>query len=231
MGLTFSIYSIFAIAVYSGFAYLFPALFEADGSPLVGNNVFLCSIFGGILSGIGSGLTIRFGGAMDGIEVMAVLFHKKLGISVGTFVMIYNCIIFIFAGIMYRYIRPEAVQEGVTAWELPLYSVVTYMVGIKSVDFVVEGLDKGKSAFIITQKVDEVSQAVSEAFGRGITILDGYGYYSQEEKKVLYIVCNRFELPKLKDIVLKIDSNSFIAIGEISDQVGAKTQFSLKKRK
>ena len=81
------------MAVYSLFAWLITDVFPINvsiASPLAGTDLLLCALFGGVISGIGSGLAIRFGGAMDGIEVMAVIFSKRLGITVGTFVMIYN---------------------------------------------------------------------------------------------------------------------------------------------
>ena len=81
------------MAVYSLFAWLITDVFPINvsiASPLAGTDLLLCALFGGVISGIGSGLAIRFGGAMDGIEVMAVIFSKRLGITVGTIVMIYN---------------------------------------------------------------------------------------------------------------------------------------------
>ena len=92
-GAGFTFYSIYAVGVYSLFAWLITDVFPVDvsiASPLAGTDLLLCALFGGVLSGIGSGLAIRYGGAMDGIEVMAVIFAKRLGITVGTFVMIYN---------------------------------------------------------------------------------------------------------------------------------------------
>ena len=92
-GAVFSIYAIFTVCVYSVAAWLITDVLPIDvsiASPLAGTDLFLCALFGGIISGVGSGLAIRYGGAMDGIEVMAVIFSKRLGITVGTFVMIYN---------------------------------------------------------------------------------------------------------------------------------------------
>ena len=90
-GVSFTVYSLFTVAVYSVAAWLITDVLPVDvsiASPLAGQDLLLCALFGGIISGIGSGLTIRNGGAIDGIEVMAVIFSKKLGITVGTFVMI-----------------------------------------------------------------------------------------------------------------------------------------------
>ena len=91
-GWIFTVYAIYTVVIYSLFAWLITDVFPIDvsiASPLAGTDLLLCALFGGVISGIGSGLAIRYGGAMDGIEVMAVIFAKKLGITVGTFVMIY----------------------------------------------------------------------------------------------------------------------------------------------
>lgn len=207
-GMVFTVYSVFAVIVYSVFSYLIINVFPIDvsfASPLAKQDLFLCAIFGGIISGVGSGLTIRFGGAIDGIEVLAVIFAKKLNLTVGTFVMFFNVIIYVIAGFI------------LNSWILPLYSIVTYMAALKTVDFIVEGLDKSKSAIIITQKKDEICKALSEEFGNGITILNAKGYYSEEEIGAVYFVVNRFQIAKMKNIIKKIDKNAFVSITEISE--------------
>ena len=169
----------------------------------------LCAIFGGLISGVGSGLTIRFGGAIDGVEVMAVIFAKKLGLTVGNFVMIYNVILYIVTGaILQSYI-------------LPLYSILTYCAAIKTVDFIVEGFDKAKSAMIITTKEDEISKVLSQACGHGITHIKSTGYYAGKEQTMIYFVVNRFQIAKLKSIVKKIDKNAFVTITDVSDVMGS----------
>lgn len=207
-GIVFTLYSVFAVIVYSVFSYLIINVLTVDvsfASPLAKQDLFLCAIFGGIISGVGSGLTIRFGGAIDGIEVLAVIFAKKLNLSVGTFVMIFNVIIYIVAGFI------------LNSWILPLYSIVTYMAALKTVDFIVEGLDKSKSAVIITKKQNEICRALSEEFGNGITILNAKGFYSEEEIGAVYFVVNRFQIAKMKNIIKKIDKNAFVSITEISE--------------
>lgn len=211
-GLNFTIYSIFAVLVYSLSSYLITNVLPIDVSavsPFAGEDLFLCAIFGGMISGIGSGLTIRFDGAIDGIEVMAVIFAKKLGLTVGSFVMVYNAALYIVAGIVMQ------------SWMLPLYSIVAYTAAIKTVDFIAEGLDKAKSAMIITTKEQEISAAISETFGQGITLLNAHGYYSDSAKTVVYFVVNRFQISKLKNLVLSIDKDAFITLSEVSDVLGS----------
>jgi uncharacterized membrane-anchored protein YitT (DUF2179 family) len=210
-GVLFTAYSMWAVFIYSFASYIISYVLPIDvssASPFSGNDLFLCAVFGGLISGVGSGLTIRYGGAIDGIEVLAVIFAKRLGVTVGTFVMSYNVILYIVIGCVY------------SSWILPLYSIVTYAAAIKSVDFIVEGLDKAKSVMIITSHSNDVCKAISDEFSKGITQINATGYYSKEEKCAIYFVVNRFQISKLKNVILNIDPNAFITISEVSDVLG-----------
>lgn len=207
-GLSFTVYSLFAVAVYSVAAWLITDILPIDvsiASPLAGQDLLLCALFGGIISGIGSGLTIRNGGAIDGIEVMAVIFSKKLNITVGTFVMIYNVMLYIICGIVKQ------------SWILPLYSIVTYAAGLKTIDFVVEGIDRSKSVMIITDRAKEINSALTEEFKCGTTSMNAVGGYSNVEKTVIYFVVNRFQIYKMKSIIHNIDPKAFVAISDVAD--------------
>ena len=213
-GVVFTIYAIYTVAVYSFGAWLITDVLPVDVSivsPLAGSDLLLCAIFGGLISGIGSGMAIRFGGAMDGIEVLAVIFAKQLGITVGTFVMAYNLVLYIICGFV------------IHSWILPLYSIVTYGAALKTVDFIVEGLDRSKAATIVTVRPDEVCAALSEAFECGMTITEAKGYYSDSPKTVVYIVVNRFQVGKMKELVRENDRSAYISIAEIADVYGANT--------
>lgn len=208
LGAAFTVYSVYAILIYSLASYLIPLLTdprEVLGFTGEGSDILLGAVFGGLISGVGSGFTIRFGGAIDGVEVLSVIFAKRLGITVGTFVMVYNVILYILIGIV----------GG--SWVYPLYSVLTYAAAIKSVDFIVEGLDKAKAAMIITTEAKTISQRLSEEFGRGITLISASGYYSNTEKTVVYFVVNRFQIGRLRSIVRDADRNAFVTITEVSD--------------
>lgn len=207
-GLSFTIYSLFTVVIYSVVAWLITDVLPVDvsiASPLAGQDLLLCALFGGIISGVGSGLTIRNGGAIDGVEVMSVIFSKKLNITVGTFVMIYNVILYIICGIVKQ------------SWILPLYSIVTYAAGLKTIDFVVEGIDRSKSVMIITEKATEINEALTQEFKCGTTIMSATGGYSNSEKSVVYFVVNRFQIYKTKNIVHSIDPKAFMTISEVAD--------------
>lgn len=211
-GISFTIYSVYAVAVYSLGAWLITDVLPVDvsfASPLAGTDLLLCAIFGGLISGIGSGLTIRFGGAIDGVDVLAVVFAKRLGVTVGTFVMGYNVILYVTCGI------------ALNSWILPLYSIITYMAALKTVDFIVEGISRSKSAIIITTKPEEITKALSDAFGSGITVIDAKGGYSGQSKSMIYFVVNRFQIIKMKNIVNDIDKTAYISISEVAEVFSA----------
>ncbi len=208
LGAVFTLYSIYAVGIYSLGAWLITDVLPVDvtmASPLAGTDLLLCALFGGLISGVGSGLTIRFGGAIDGVEVMAVIFAKKLGLTVGTFVMIYNVGLYIVCGVVLQ------------SWILPLYSIVTYAAALKTVDFVVEGLDRAKAATIITVRPDEVCAALSERFGSGLTRLEARGGFSNQPKAMIYFVVNRFQIGQMTAIVHQLDPSAYISITEVAD--------------
>lgn len=194
-GKTFTVYSIFAVTVYSLASFMIMDVLPVDVSfisPLAGSDLLLCAVFGGVISGVGSGMTIRFGGAIDGIDVLSVVFAKRIGISIGTFVMLFNTLLYIVCGI------------AIQSWILPLYSIVTYYVGSRTVDFITEGFDRAKCAMIVTVKANEISNALSENFDSSGTIV------------------NRFQINKLKNIVHDIDESAFISLQEVADIIRKK---------
>lgn len=207
-GRNFTIYSLFTVCMYALGAYLITDVIPIDvtlSSPLAGQDLLLCSLFGGLISGIGSGMTIRLGGAIDGVEVMSVIFAKRLGVTVGTFVMVYNVILYVISGMV------------LGSWILPLYSIVTYGAGLKTIDFIVEGLDRSKAMMIITDKPDEICDALSEEYECGVTQLMARGHYSKQEKTAVYFIVNRFQIPNVKEIAHDIDPSAFMTITEVAD--------------
>ena len=214
-GAAFTIYAIFAVAIYSISAWLITDVLPVDvsiASPLAGDDLLLCALFGGMISGIGSGLSIRYGGAMDGIEVIAVIFAKRIGITVGTFVMGYNVILYLASGVILK------------SWILPLYSIVTYAAALKTIDFIVEGIDRSKAALIVTNKPDIICEKLSDEFECGITLMDAKGYYSNSDKTVIYIIVNRFQITKLRTMIHRLDKKAYISIFEVADVFSSSTK-------
>lgn len=207
-GILFTFYAIYAVTIYSLFAWLITDVFPIDvsiASPLAGTDLLLCALFGGVISGIGSGLAIRYGGAMDGIEVMAVIFAKRIGLTVGTFVMIYNIVLYIICGIALK------------SWVLPLYSIVAYFAALKTIDYVVEGIDRDKCAIIITAHPQEICSVLTETFKSGMTRLEAKGGYSNLDKGMIFFVINRYQVVRMQDLVHSLDPTAYIIISEVAD--------------
>ncbi|MBP3809413.1 MAG: YitT family protein [Clostridiales bacterium] len=205
-GVAFTVYSVFAVVVYSVTALIIEYETNLEsGSPIAGTDILLCAVFGGLICGAGSGIAVRNGGAIDGIEVMAVIFAKSLNLTVGTFMMIYNICLYIICGLIFQ------------SWVLPLYSIVTYYVALNTIDFIAEGLDRSKSVMIITEKGDEVSKVLMKEFGSGTTIIPAKGGFTSKERTVVYFVVNRFQIARMRQLVHRADPHAYLTISEVAD--------------
>lgn len=210
------IYSIYAVICYAFAMYIEVSVLKLDVKIIKALSkihtdlfkddyvMFLCAMFGGVFSGLGSGIIIRQGGTLDGVEVSAVIISKKLGFSVGQIIMAYNLILLSVAAFVFNLTSA-------------LMSIIAYFIASKVIDGVVEGLDKEKAAMIISDKGLEIAKALNDRLGRGVTIINGSGYFQKNNKNIIYYVVNRFEIAIMKDIVLSIDENAFIAINEVTD--------------
>jgi uncharacterized membrane-anchored protein YitT (DUF2179 family) len=175
------------------------------------NDVFLASIFGGIILGIGVGLIIRYGGSLDGTEIVAIILDKRTGFSVGEIVMFFNIFIIGSAGLVF-------------SWDKAMYSLVAYFIAYKLIDITIEGLDESKGVMIVSDHPHEIAEVLMARLGRGVTILHGQGAYTGEQKQVLYSVITRLEIAKLKTIIKEIDENAFVTINEVHDVMGGKVK-------
>jgi uncharacterized membrane-anchored protein YitT (DUF2179 family) len=203
IGKTFAINTLIGVAFLAFFSTLFHH-YDAMTDELM-----LASIFGGIILGIGVGTIIRFGGALDGTEIIAILATKKLGFSVGEIVMFFNIFILGSAGFVF-------------AWDAAMYSLITYYIAFKVIDIVIEGLDESKSVTIISDNSEEISEAIMDRLGRGVTHIYGKGGYTKEDKELLYCIVTRLEVAKLKSIVHEHDPKAFIAIEHVADVMGGR---------
>jgi uncharacterized membrane-anchored protein YitT (DUF2179 family) len=175
------------------------------------NDVFLASIFGGIVLGIGVGLIIRYGGSLDGTEIIAIILDKRTGFSVGEIIMFFNIFIIGSAGLVF-------------SWDKAMYSLVAYFVAFKLIDITIEGLDESKGVLIVSDHPHEIAEVLMARLGRGVTILHGQGAYTGESKQVLYSVVTRLEIAKLKTIIKEIDDSAFVTINEVHDVMGGKVK-------
>ena len=203
IGKTFAITTFFSITSFSFWVFVFHPI------PGLTNDILLAAIFGGIILGVGVGLIIRYGGSLDGTEMVAIVLQKRTVFSVGQIVMFFNIFILSSAGLVF-------------GWDRAMYSLLAYFIAYKAIDIIIEGVDETKAAFIVTEKGEEIAAAINARLGRGVTILEGKGSFSQADKTVLYSVISRLELSKLRNIIHDYDHNAFVTISDVYDIMGGK---------
>jgi len=202
IGRTFVISTLYGIAVLS-----LTTMYLHHSEPFTEEKI-LAVLFGGLILGLGVGLVIRFGGALDGAEIVAIHLSKKLRMPVGQIIMIINVFIFIAAGFVY-------------GADSAMYSIFAFYIAARIMDIVVEGFEESKSATIISSQYEEVSEAIMTRLGRSTTMLYAKGGYSKDDTQVIYCVVTRLEVSKLKTIVQEIDEKAFISIQNVADVLGA----------
>jgi len=203
IGKTFVISTLFAVTVLSiGVTVLHPI-------PGITKDVLLASVFGGITLGIGVGLIIRYGGSLDGTEIVAIILDKRTGFSIGEIVLFFNIFILSSAGFVF-------------GWDKAMYSLIAYFIAFKVIDVTVEGLEESKSVIIVSEQPEEIAKVLMARLGRGVTILQGQGAYTGESKGVLYAVVTRLEVAKLKSIIEEIDPGAFVTFSDVHEVMGGR---------
>lgn len=203
LGKTFAISTVYGIIVLSVFTSFFHPI------PPFTDDILLATLFGGMILGIGVGIVIRNGGALDGTEILALVINKKVPFSVGQIIMFMNIFILGAAGFVF-------------SWDRAMYSLLAYVIAAKAIDVVVAGLEDSKSVWIISDEAEEIGDAVNARLGRGVTYLQGEGAYTGDNKKVIFSIITRLEESKLTTIVEEIDPSAFLAIADITEVRGGR---------
>lgn len=203
IGKTFAISTLFSIVSLAYWVGVFTPI------PGLTQDLFLAAVFGGITIGVGVGLIIRYGGSLDGTEIVAILLDKRSSFSIGEIIMFFNLFILTGAGFVF-------------SWDKAMYSLVAYFIAFKVIDITLRGLDESKAVMIVSEKQEEITEALMARLGRGVTILHGTGGYSKEDKPVLYSVVTRLEVAKLKAIISELDENAFVTINDVHEVMGGR---------
>lgn len=210
---TFVAHMLIAVLLFAAFLFGMSNLKPFDGEDLE------IIVFGGALLGIGVGLIIRYGGCLDGTEILAIIINRKKGFTVGQVVLVFN--IFIFGA--YGWIFHD--------WHIALKSLMTYVVAFKMIDLVIVGLDELKSVLIISSKPKELAEAIMTELGLGLTIMHGKGGFSGDAREILFVIVERLDLSDLKELILREDPGAFMAIENLHEVVYGKTpQLPYKKK-
>lgn len=173
-------------------------------------DLLLVTIFGGILLGLGVGLILRNNASLDGTEMVSIVLSKKLKfVSVGELLMFINLFIYAGAGFLFE-------------WDRAFYSILTYYIASKTIDSVLEGLDKAKSVRIVSDYSREIGDAIMKELDTSVTYMKTMGGYSRQEKILTYCVVNKFDMAKLKDTVHEVDPHAFIVTEDVHEVEGVR---------
>lgn len=185
--------------------------------PEITHDKLLVSVFGGFFLGTGIGLSVRGGAVIDGTEVLAIFLSRKLGTTIGDIIVLFNILVFSAAAYL-------------LSVETALYSMITYLVASKALDFVIEGIDEYTGVTIVSSHSEEIRKMIMEKIGRGLTVYKGKrGFGSHGERNdidIIYTVITRLELNKLNTEIEKIDPNAFVVMNSVKDTKGG----MIKKR-
>lgn len=170
-------------------------------------NVVINAVFGGTCVGLGIGIIVLAGGTTAGTVILARIVNKYLDISTPYALLFFDLIVVL-----------------ISLTEIPLVkclvTVMSLYIGTKVMEFVIEGLNTKKAMTIISSRPNEVAKAIDQQVGRGLTILNGHGYYTREEKDVLYVVISKTQVSRAKRIIKNIDENAFLVIHDVRDVYG-----------
>ena len=200
LGTKFIVKSAVAMVAFSSFLEILAPFVD------ITHEYLLAVCFGGVFLGVGVGFVIRAGGCLDGTETVAIFLNKKFNLPVGQTVLFFNVVIYTIAGFLFGFDRA-------------MYSLLTYFITSKVIDFVEEGVEQAKAALIITDEGKMIADEIYKRLGRTVTTLEGSGLISGK-KAVLYCVLNRFEIYELKRMIKEVDASAFITISDVSEIIG-----------
>jgi uncharacterized membrane-anchored protein YitT (DUF2179 family) len=190
--------TMFCVVVYSvGIDALTP-YFPAQG---ISDDRLLNAIFGGIIGGLSAGICYRIGGNFGGTSTLALIIQQRLGTPMSMTYLYTDMAVVVVAGFVY-------------GWEGALYATVVIFISGLATDYVLEGPSVIKTAVIITDKPQEIADAIIERLGRGVTGWQGRGMYTQQPRTVLYVTVSRSQVESLRRIVVALDEHAFLVIGQ-----------------
>ncbi len=201
-GLKLLVKTLYATTVMSlGIDVLQPLLPAIQGDPLI------YTLFGGLVDGLGIGLVLRAGGTTGGTDIVAQLVYRYRRVSFGTVFLLSNTLILLVA-------------IPVVGLVPVLYALIVNYISSRVLDTVQEGLGYARAVTIISEKPEDVRQAILDQIGRGLTVLQGWGGFSREPRPVLYVVVSRSQISALKRLIADIDPDAFVVVSEAHEVLG-----------
>ena len=181
--------------------------------PIITSDKLLISVFGGFFLGTGIGLAIRGGAVIDGTEVLALYLSRKISLSVGDIILVFNIMIFRVAAVLIN-------------METALYAILTYLSASKTVDFIIHGIEEYVGVTIISANSEEIRQSIIKIMGLAVTIYKAERGYvknlavEERDLNVVFTVITRLEVTRIKNLVKSIDKQAFIVMHTVDDTSG-----------
>jgi len=199
LGKRFIGYTILSVVVLSVSLYVIP-VYDISDEPILG------SLFGGVLAGVGVGIIFRASGSSGGFDIIAMLLAKKRDFPLGSIISFMNAVVVLISGFVF-------------SWDAALLTLLSIYASGKAIDMVHTNNIK-LTLMIITSKGDDMKKQLLATLYRGITIMDGEGAYTGENRKVLITVITRYQLSDVKNIIHEVDPRAFVNITETKEVIG-----------
>ena len=194
-------YTIFTIPMTS------LALWVTETWQIQTDEILINTVFGGLFIGTGIGLIIRVGSTTAGTTILAKMANKFLDVNVSYALLFFDLIVI-------------TIGLSVMSLEQVLLTVIALYIATKVMDFIIEGMNPKKAVTIISQEPDLLANLINTKINRGVTMLDGRGYYSKEDKDVLFVVINKSQLNRLKRLIKANDDQAFVVVHDVNSVLG-----------
>ncbi|MGM9965918.1 YitT family protein [Rummeliibacillus sp. POC4] len=200
LGKRFIGYTILSVIVLSTSLYIIP-VYELSNDPI------LASLFGGVIAGVGVGIIFRASGSSGGFDIIGMLLTKKRDFPLGSVISGMNAIVIIISGFVF-------------SWDAALLTLVSIYATGKAIDLIHTNNLK-LTVMIVTSKGDDMKDKLFSKLYRGITIMNGQGAYTGEERKILITVITRYQLSEVKNTIREVDPHAFVNITETKQVIGS----------
>jgi uncharacterized membrane-anchored protein YitT (DUF2179 family) len=171
------------------------------------DDVLLAAIYGGVISGIGSGLVFRADGSAGGTDIVAALAKKYYGANVSYVGFAVNCVLMTVAAFLFGF-KPA------------MYTLLSMYVAASITDRVIQGFNTKKTVIIISDYSEEIAAAILREIGRGVTLLQGQGAYTLEDKKIVFVVVTLIQIAKIKPLINAVDPAAFMIVQDAVEVLG-----------
>ena len=203
-GPRFAVRTILAVFSYTVFVDI---LVELTGTSPITDDLLLNSLYGGILLGVGLGLVYLGQGTSGGTDILGRILNRRFGMSISLAYMVTDSFAVILSGFFF-------------GWDRALYGLIMIYLSGVAADMISQGTNVIREALIITDKTEEVVNAISDVLGRGTTIIEAKGGYTQKDRPMIFCVVTAGEVIRLKTIVQETDPNAFMVVGHVNEALG-----------